>query len=147
MKGHVIGPYTGAGHAFELSDTGGGRLLSVAWWIWFGVPLLTILVGWTGFLSQWSTVKGRAIRLLVSIALVFPGGAVLLIGRGLVHPPHVETFLDEVGFYSNIFLVSLGGVLFGVPAAIASRRWFSFAALAISTWLCILSLFMASAVD
>jgi hypothetical protein len=54
---------------------------------------------------------------------------------------------DALGFYGDRFLVSLAGVLSGVAVAVALRRWFSLAALAVSTWMLLLFGLMGSVAD
>jgi hypothetical protein len=117
------------------------------WWLLFGVPLLTMLIAWIGLVSRWRTIKYRAMRLLVSIAMIFPTAAALLACGGLAYVQRGGIVHDALGFYGNGFLVSLTGVLLGVAVAIALRRWFSLAALAVSTWMFLLFALMASAAD
>jgi hypothetical protein len=117
------------------------------WWILFGVPLLTMLIAWVGLVSRWGTVKYRAIRLLVSIAMVFPTVSALLACGGLAYVEGGGRFHDVLSFYGDGFFVSLAGVLLGVAVAVALRRWFSLVALAVSTWMLLLFALMASAAD
>jgi hypothetical protein len=117
------------------------------WWLLFGVPLLTMLIAWVGLVWRWRTIEYRAMRLLVSIAMIFPTAAGLLACGGLAYVQRGGIVHDALGFYGNGFLVSLIGVLLGVVVAIALRRWFSLAALAVSTWMFLLFALMASAAD
>ena len=117
------------------------------WWVLFGIPVFTMLIAWIGFVSKWRTVEYREMRLLVSIAMAFPTAAALLACGGLAYVRRGGIVQDALGFYGNGFLVSLAGVLSGVGVAIALRRWFSLAALAVSTWMLLLFGIMASAAD
>ena len=105
------------------------------WWVLFGVPLLTMLIAWIGLVSRWRTVKYPAMRLLVSIAMIFPTADGLLACGGLAYVQRGGIVHDTLRFYGDGFFVSLAGVLLGVGVAIALRRWFSLAALAVSTWM------------
>ena len=117
------------------------------WWVLFGIPVFTMLIAWIGFVSKWRTVQYWQVRLLVSIVMAFPTAAALLACGGLAYVQGGGIVHDVLGFYGDGFLVSLVGVLSGVGVAIALRRWFSLAALAVSTWMLLLFGIMASAAD
>jgi hypothetical protein len=88
-------------------------------WALFGVPLLSMLIAWIGIVSNWRTVSGRAVRLLVSIAMIFPTAAGLLACGGLAYVEGGAKVHDAIGFYGDIFFLSLAGFLLGAAVTIA----------------------------
>jgi len=122
-------------------------MLFMTWWVLFGMPLLAMLIAWIGLLSRWRTFSHWAVRLLVAIAMFFPTTAAVLACGGLAYVQRGGTVRDALGFYGDLFFVSFVGVLLGIAVAIALRRWFSLAALAVSAWFLLLSGLMVSALD
>jgi hypothetical protein len=122
--------------AFRL--VGRGREFA-AWWILFGLPLVTATCGWVGLWLHWR-VEQDALRKIVSLLLT-TGAALLAVGEiAYVHFVRDLSWQEGGRLWGWILLLSFLGFIAGL-FTLRAPRWFSVLALVTSSWMLALSFF------
>ncbi len=130
-------------HTMALRVLGKARQFGV-WWILFGLPFITALLGWAGL---WHHRKSEADLPIRTVALFATTGAVLLAIGEVTYVQFVRdlSWQEGGGVCGVMLLFSLFGFISGV-FTVRSPQWFSVLALATSAWMLVLSFSLGMAI-